>query len=151
MKKVILNKCFGGFDVSPQAYQLYAIYKGYSHLYKYQVILSAINTSSKLSFNDTYKLVDLYDEHLFCVYVTKYFGEEFFKNDISKEDWEKHILYLDADNREDDILIKVVEELGDEASGRFGQLVVVQIPDDLDYVIDYYDGIETLHARVETW
>lgn len=139
MKKVILNKCFGGFDVSPKAYQLYAIYKGYSHLYKY------------LPNNETYKLVDLFDEHFVCFYVTKYFGKEISKNDILKEDWEKHILYLNDNNREDDILIKVVEELGDEASGRFGQLVVVQIPDDLDYVIDNYDGIETLHARVETW
>lgn len=139
MKKVILNKCFGGFDVSPKAYQLYAIYKGYSHLYKY------------LLNNGTYKLVDLFDEHFVCFYVTKYFGKEISKNDISKEDWEKHILYLNDNNGEDDILIKVVEELGDEASGRFGQLVVVQIPDDLDYVIDNYDGIETLHARVETW
>ena len=143
MKKVILNKCFGGFDVSPKAYQLYAMYKGYSHLYKYQPT-SSLN-------NVTYKLVDLFDEHLLHFYVTKYFGKEFSKNDISKEDWEKHILYLNDDNREDDILIKVVEELGDEASGRFGQLVVVQIPDDLDYVIDNYDGIEILHARVETW
>ncbi len=144
MKKVILNKCFGGFDVSPKAYQLYAIYKGYSHLYKYQLVSSSLDDT-------TYKLVDLFDEHFLCFYVTKYFGEEFFKNDISKEDWEKHVLYLNDDNREDDILIKVVEELGDEASGSFGQLVVVQIPDDLDYVIDDYDGIETLHARVETW
>lgn len=143
MKKVILNKCFGGFDVSPKAYQLYAMYKGYSHLYKYQPDLSLNNT--------TYKLVDLFDEHLVCFYVTKYFGKEISKNDIPKEDWEKHILYLNDDNREDDILIKVVEELGDEASGRFGELVVVRIPDDLDYVIDNYDGVETLHARVETW
>ena len=143
MKKVILNKCFGGFDVSPKAYQLYAMYKGYSHLYKYQ-------PTSPLN-NATYKLVDLFDEHLLHFYVTKYFGKEFSKNDISKEDWDKHILYLNDNNREDDILIKVVEELGDEASSRFGQLVVVQIPDDLDYIIDNYDGIETLHARVETW
>ena len=139
MKKVILNKCFGGFDVSPKAYQLYAIYKGYSCLYKYQF-------QNKI----VYKLVYLFDECLGC-YVTKYFGEEISENDISKEDWEKHILYLGTDNREDDILIKVVEELGDEASGSFGELIVVQIPDDLDYVIDDYDGIETLHARVETW
>lgn len=143
MKKVILNKCFGGFDVSPKAYQLYAMYKGYSHLYKY-LPTSYLN-------NATYKLVDLFDEHFVCFYVTKYFGKEISKNDISKEDWEKHILYLGADNREDDILIKVVEELGDEASGKFGELIVVEIPDDLDYVIDDYDGIETLHARVETW
>jgi hypothetical protein len=30
-------------------------------------------------------------------------------------------------------------------------LVVVEIPDGLDYVIDDYDGFETLHERVEEW
>jgi len=146
MKKVILNKCFGGFDVSPKAYQLYAIYKGYSCLYKYQFTSTYTYFQNKI----VYKLVDLFDECLGC-YVTKYFGKEISETEASKEDWEKHILYLGADNREDDILIKVVEELGDEASGRFGELIVVEIPDDLDYIIDNYDGIETLHARVETW
>ena len=33
--KIILNKCFGGFDVSPQGYELYAKKKGFE-LYKYK-------------------------------------------------------------------------------------------------------------------
>lgn len=32
--KVILNKCFGGFSVSDQAYQLYAQKKGFQ-IYRY--------------------------------------------------------------------------------------------------------------------
>lgn len=35
MKKVILNKCFGGFDVSKEAYMLYAKKKGLT-LYLYE-------------------------------------------------------------------------------------------------------------------
>ena len=48
-------------------------------------------------------------------------------------------------------MIEVVEELGEKASGRFGNLKVVEIPDDLEYVIDEYDGIETLHQKVKEW
>ena len=35
MKKVILNKCYGGFDVSKEAYELYAKKKGLT-LYQYE-------------------------------------------------------------------------------------------------------------------
>ena len=51
------------------------------------------------------------------------------------------------------MLVEVVEELGEDANNRFSELHVVEIPDDVaeDYVIDDYDGIETLHKRTEEW
>lgn len=153
MKKVILNKCFGGFDVSPQAYQLYAMKKGYSHLYKYIWDIpknySPFDTDDK---NDrSYILVDLFNDNIFGFYFTKYFGDKIRYSEISKEDWNKYHLSLNSNNREDPVLIEVVEELGDEASGALGELIIVEIPDDLNYVIDNYDGIETLHENVEVW
>ena len=59
----------------------------------------------------------------------------------------RDLLGLDSvyDNvdRTDPQLIKVVEELGDEASGRSARLRVVHIPDDsTDWEIDEYDGAE---------
>ena len=46
MKKVILNKCFGGFDVSKEAYMLYAKKKGLTlYLYESEFILSLIHIS----------------------------------------------------------------------------------------------------------
>lgn len=44
-----------------------------------------------------------------------------------------------------------VEELGEKANGKYSRLEVVEIPDGLDYVIDDYDGIETLHENVRCW
>ena len=75
-------------------------------------------------------------------YFTKDFGN-YVK--ISNEDYEKYHLYLREEKREDKTLIEVVEELGEEASGRFGNLKIVQIPDKAFYVIEEYDGIETLY------
>ena len=53
--------------------------------------------------------------------------------------------------RNDPILISIVKDLGTKANGSASKLVVVDIPDGLDYVIDEYDGIETLHERVTCW
>ena len=138
MKKVILNKCFGGFDVSKEAYMLYAKKKGLT-LYLYE--------SECINRKFIYKKVND-DNSIFRHYFIKDMGDNV---EISNEDYEKYCLYLKDEHREDPILIEVVEELGEKASGRFGNLKVVEIPDDLEYVIDEYDGIETLHQKVEEW
>lgn len=138
MKKVILNKCFGGFDVSKEAYMLYAKKKGLT-LYLYE--------SELINRNFIYKKVND-DNSIFRHYFIKDMGNNV---EISNENYEKYCLYLNDGHREDPILIEVVEELGEKASGRFGNLKVVEIPDDLEYVIDEYDGIETLHQKVKEW
>ena len=58
---------------------------------------------------------------------------------------------LCSNHREDPVLIEVVEELGDRANSPFSKLVVVDIPDGMEYEIDDYDGVETLHQKVEKW
>lgn len=143
MKKVILNKCFGGFDVSVKGYQLYAKKKG-RELFVYKA--KDFNSFTR---NMVYDFVEnLKDEHsISYTYTTKNYGKG--KNIELPDNAE--LLYLNSEYRTDKDLIEVVEELGAEASGRFGNLKVVEIPDDLDYVIDEYDGIETLHARVQEW
>ena len=131
--KIILNKCFGGFDVSPEGYELYAKKKGLE-LYKYK---------DNLDFrNHEYIKIKGEKNELFKHYFTKDFGEI---AKISDEDYEKYNLYLREENRRDQTLIEVVEELGEKASGRFGELEVVEIPDNSFYKIDEYDGLETLY------
>lgn len=48
-------------------------------------------------------------------------------------------------------LIEAVEQLGKNASGRFGDIRVVEIPDDIEWEIDEYDGIETVHEKHRSW
>lgn len=52
----------------------------------------------------------------------------------------------DADaKRTDAELVKVVEELGEEANGDFAELTVVEIPDEAtDFEINEYDGAESI-------
>ena len=133
--KVILNKCYGGFDVSDAAYELYAKKKGIT-LYEYKELRN-------LDLERVYS----FDRPLITHYFTEDMGA-YVSSD--KVDWSK-MLYLNSGHRDDETLIEVVEELGKKASGACGKLVVVEIPDGMDYVIDEYDGIETLHHRVQEW
>ncbi len=54
-------------------------------------------------------------------------------------------------NRTHPLVIKVVEELGDEANGRHAKLKIIDVPDDVKWIIDVYDGIETIHEEHRTW
>lgn len=130
--KIILNKCYGGFDVSKEAYMLYAKKKELE-LYQYT---SDFNNFKKCIYKKTN------DEVLFKNYFTKDMGDNI---EINNEDYKKYNLYLDDKHRQDPILIEVVEELGDKASGRFGELKVIEIPDNCYYIIDEYDGVETIY------
>jgi hypothetical protein len=137
MKKVILNKCFGGFGLSKDAYELYAKKKGIS-VFRY--------TQENLKKEIYTYATD--DNRTFDFYFTKDFGDNVY---ISDEDFKKYFLKLDEKFREDKTLIEVVEELGEKANVFYSNLKIAEIPDDLDYVIDNYDGIETLHQKVKEW
>lgn len=60
-------------------------------------------------------------------------------------------LSIDFDDRTDPDIIAVVKKLGKKANGRFANLKVVKIPDDMEYEIDNYDGIETIREKHRTW
>ena len=53
--------------------------------------------------------------------------------------------------RHDGDLVAVVEELGRDASGILSRLAVIEIPDDVDYVVQEYDGLEWVAERHRTW
>ena len=53
--------------------------------------------------------------------------------------------------RDDSYLVQVVEELGRKASGRHAELKVVEIPAEVDWEIDEYDGMEWVAEKHRTW
>lgn len=48
-------------------------------------------------------------------------------------------------------LVQVVEELGEKANGSFANLIVVEVPDDVNWVIEEYDGYETIEEVHRSW
>ena len=53
--------------------------------------------------------------------------------------------------RDDPELIAVVEELGQTAGGRYAELIIIEIPDGVEYTIEDYDGIESIHEVHRSW
>jgi len=45
----------------------------------------------------------------------------------------------------------LVETLGPIASGKYSHLKVVEIPDDVQYTIEEYDGVEWVAEHHRTW
>ena len=48
-------------------------------------------------------------------------------------------------------LIEVIETLGEKANGDNAELKVIEIPDDVNWTIDEYDGIEHIAEVHRTW
>lgn len=53
--------------------------------------------------------------------------------------------------RDDERLVMAVESLGQEAGAPGTDLRIVQIPDDVDWFVDNYDGSEWVATKHERW
>lgn len=132
--KIILNKQYGGFGISRKGYELYAKKKGLD-LYIYEDSYDFRNPRYTRIDDGSWKELSMH-------YFTKDFGKV---AQISDEDFNKYCLYLTDDYRTDPVLIEVVEELNKGANSSFADLRVVEIPDGVHYIVDEYDGYETLY------
>jgi hypothetical protein len=86
------------------------------------------------------------------------------RNDINKTDWpgkeEGYGRYNESNqlcwsfydvHRDDTTLVQVVEELGELANGRYTELKVVEVPDDVQWHIGEYDGWEWVAENHRKW
>lgn len=140
--KLVVNKCFGGFGLSDKAVEMIMKRKGLD-CFKYK--------QTKFGFKDNTdeftKIESFNDDDLFRYYQTVYLGEKFVGKFPYDSLWSDYRI-----ERNDVDLIAVIEELGEEAaSGRFAELKIVEIPDDVSWEIDDYDGVETLHEVHRVW
>lgn len=60
-------------------------------------------------------------------------------------------LYAWAIPRNDKNLIGVIEELEHESWGKFSELKIVEIPDDVEWEIAEYDGVEWVAEKHRKW
>lgn len=149
MRKIVLNKKYGGFNLSVKAIKrLHEI----KHLDEEVYLYEADGFYKDSDFITFYRKLDFIDDNLNesrNIYVsTKDLG------DIANDELEDFIIVNeDWDTRHDPALVQVVEELGEEASGRYSKLEIEEIDDDDKYVIDEYDGLEhlILRSRVANW
>lgn len=53
--------------------------------------------------------------------------------------------------RDDPYLVKIVKELGMAANGPHANLKIVEIPGDVDWLVQEYDGAEWIAEKHRTW
>ena len=138
-REVVINACYGGFGLSYKGVMAYAKEKGIE-LYPY------VNERTGGGINNFEKFVP-YDgvSEAFLVY---YFTAPLCKaGNCDSETF----FYPREMERDDPYLVKVVKELGAEANGPHAKLKVVEIPDDVKWEIDEYDGFEHIDEDHRSW
>ena len=53
--------------------------------------------------------------------------------------------------RDDPDLVSTVEMIGEHSWGSYAELLIVEIPDDVDWYIEEYDGREWIAERHRVW
>jgi len=128
MTKIVINACFGGFGLSDKACEKLI------NEYNWKVI-------------DADVLYNLSDEEI----------EKLGKHLIIRD--ERSILtklyripyHLSGEIRDDPDVVAVVEELRREANAKCAELKVVEIPDDVEWEIEEYDGNEWVSEKHRRW
>lgn len=153
MKKVAINTCFGWFSLSPKWVKRLAELQ-WKECYFFNT--SFANSEMKKTLVPIEEVWDSIfwsaysvpnpDDYDLCT--TDADG----KYTTANERAEKITIKTGRiENREDPLLIQVIEELWEEASGRCGSLEIVEIPDDVEYTIEEYDGLEHIAEKHRTW
>ena len=134
--KIVINTCYGGFSLSPKGERRYLELNGLkSYFYK----------QSKYNWKDgetEFVRIDNIDDvpDLFF-YCTTY------DQGPSLPDYPKDIFHSIVLQRNDPMLIQVVEELGEESFGKCAELSIIEIDKGRWFKIDEYDGYESVQYR----
>lgn len=121
--KVAINRCYGGFSASDALFEA-LIAKGWT--------VTKFNSFGQYA-DPTARIVD---------------GAELYHG------FSRYSFVGDSDDtslRTDPDLIEAIETLGEAASGRCGNLQVVEIPDGVEFTIEEYDGYEHVAEVHRTW
>jgi len=158
--KIVINKCFGGFSLSPLAVKRLAELQGRPCYF-----FRNANVNGKLDLHgyESVTLEEASDSFMFFAFDVPN------PNDVLAypENWhelpleerkrynENHSAHSLKDDgsipRNDPLLIQVIEELGEVANTKVSQLEIVEIPDDVEWEISEYDGSEHVAEAHRTW
>ena len=121
MRKVAINRCFGGFGLSDEAFEKLLTRKG--------IAFEKVVNPEKSSL----------------------FGTTYFEAGHVGEDDHYLYEHQFCDKRDDPDLIAVIEEMGQESWGWASEIAIVEIPADADWHVAEYDGLEHVAENHRTW
>ena len=123
--KIVVNHCYGGFSISLEAARFMAARGNEQAIVEVKEYDD--KSSGKVDLGEIEKKYDI-----------RWYGYGYTDNG-------------DGYKRNDPDLVAAVETLGEKADGMCASLVIVDVPDDVDWYIDEYDGMEHVAERHRTW
>ena len=140
--KVVINNCYGGFGLSEAGHRRYAEIKGLTLYVEPRELYGGL-------LGPSYYIVP--PEQRVKSAEGRWHTVTLEERQAHNAAQSKEVLYARDIPRNDPALVQVVEELGGAASGNFGDLKVVDIPDGVEYQIEEYDGLEHIAETHRTW
>jgi len=150
MKKIVINDCFGGYSISALATKELAKRKGRECFFFTIDLVTHGYTPISVEEADGAFLW-----YAYSVNNPKYFklnerdDDGLFKS--ANERARKISLDDIKNDRSDPDLISVIEQMGEAANGKCSKLKIIEIPDDVEWEIDEYDGLERVAEKHRTW
>ena len=132
---VVVNRRYGGFGLSVKgAYHFCQKKYGQAYVYKCNNLGGFVRVPYSDDYKDTLKYWVSPEDH----------NEPVDVNDIQTiNNW--------SIERNDPALVATVRELGEEANGECADLEIVEIPDDVKWHIEEYDGMVSIHEDHRVW
>lgn len=147
MKKIVINSCFGEFALSATAIARIAELQG-KKAYFFEVGLE--------------KMVPISIEEADKTFASAFYtptppiistGDFLALSDEESVKWnaDYEASRFQITGRDDPFLVQAVEELGGDSGTKISALKVIEIPDDVDWEIEEYDGSEWVSEKHRTW
>ena len=140
--KVVINKCYGGFGLSPLAIVELAKLKG-RECWFFDAKFRTHGGKTTYQPLTMAEASTAFCPHAFDVPDPNAVDEELL--------WEQHAIDSRPEDRTDPDLVAVVETLGEAANGRHAKLRIIEIPDGVNWEIDEYDGMESVKEAHRSW
>ena len=152
--KVVINTCFGGFNLSKKAIKRLAELQGRDC---YFFSSSFVDDEDKYTpcgddENDLFfTAFDIDNPNDDLRQPKQWFEMSTEEKNAYNKLYEEHTFPDFRSDRTNPLLIQIIEELGEAANGRFAKLHIVEIPDGIEYEIEEYDGNEHIAEVHRTW
>ena len=143
VRYVVINTQHGGFGLSPHAIERYLEIQGLQYWIRHNERFGSIIGPTYWLVPEDQQLVEPDAETWHAMSIS----ERQQHNQLHNQQ-----TFSDRDlDRDDPVLVQVVQELGSDASGRCADLKIVQIPADVEWQIEEYDGKEWIAEKHRTW
>lgn len=141
--KVVINRCYGGFGLSEEAYIRYGEIKGMKVWIEHDPKYKSLGLFTAWTIPPEQRPESKE-------------GNAFYEMSLEdriayNEAHSNHTLYCRDIERNDPALVQTVEELGDRANGKHAELAITEIPDGVDFEVEEYDGKEWVAEKHRTW